>query len=122
MPIVAACGTISCSKPSRFASSELANTNTPGALAPGRLRPATRPNRTGSVAVEKTIGIVVVAALAASAETPPPVAMMTATAQRLGVQYVAAPVFEPTQIEPAITTLAHEPNGVLLISQLFRLL
>jgi putative ABC transport system substrate-binding protein len=37
-------------------------------------------------------------------------------AQRLGVQYVAAPVFEPTQIEPAITTLAHEPNGGLIIS------
>jgi putative ABC transport system substrate-binding protein len=37
-------------------------------------------------------------------------------AQRLGVQYVAAPVLEPTQIEPAITTLAHEPNGGLIIS------
>jgi putative ABC transport system substrate-binding protein len=37
-------------------------------------------------------------------------------AQRLGVQYVAAPVFEPTQIESAITTLAHEPNGGLIIS------
>jgi hypothetical protein len=37
-------------------------------------------------------------------------------AQRLGVQYVAAPVFEPTQIEAAITTLAHEPNGALIIS------
>jgi putative ABC transport system substrate-binding protein len=37
-------------------------------------------------------------------------------AERLGVQYVAAPVFEPTQIEPAITTLAHEPNAGLIIS------
>jgi putative ABC transport system substrate-binding protein len=37
-------------------------------------------------------------------------------AQRLGVQYVAAPVLEPAQIEPAITTLAHEPNGGLIIS------
>jgi putative tryptophan/tyrosine transport system substrate-binding protein len=37
-------------------------------------------------------------------------------AQRLGVQYVAASVFEPTQIEAAITTLAHEPNGGLIIS------
>jgi putative tryptophan/tyrosine transport system substrate-binding protein len=37
-------------------------------------------------------------------------------AQRLGVQYVAAPLFEPTQIEPAITALAHEPNGGLIIS------
>jgi putative tryptophan/tyrosine transport system substrate-binding protein len=37
-------------------------------------------------------------------------------AQRVGVQYVAASVFEPTQIEAAITTLAHEPNGGLIIS------
>jgi putative tryptophan/tyrosine transport system substrate-binding protein len=37
-------------------------------------------------------------------------------AQRRGVQYVAAPVFEPTQIEPAMTSLAHEPNGGLIIS------
>jgi len=37
-------------------------------------------------------------------------------AQGLGVQYVAAPVFEPTQIESAITTLAHEPNRGLIIS------
>jgi ABC-type uncharacterized transport system substrate-binding protein len=37
-------------------------------------------------------------------------------AQRLGVQYVAAPVFEPTQIEPAIMPLTHEPNAGLIIS------
>jgi putative tryptophan/tyrosine transport system substrate-binding protein len=37
-------------------------------------------------------------------------------AQRLGVQYVAAPVFEPTQIEAAITTLAHEPTRGFVIS------
>ena len=37
-------------------------------------------------------------------------------AERLGVQYVAAPVFEPTQIEPALATLAHEPNAGLIIS------
>jgi putative ABC transport system substrate-binding protein len=37
-------------------------------------------------------------------------------AQRLGVQYVAAPVFEPTQIEPVMTTLVHEPSGGLIIS------
>jgi putative ABC transport system substrate-binding protein len=37
-------------------------------------------------------------------------------AQSLGVQYVAAPVVEPTQIEPAIATLAQEPNGGLIIS------
>ena len=37
-------------------------------------------------------------------------------AQRLGLQYVAAPVFEPAQIEPAIAPLAHEPNAGLIIS------
>jgi putative ABC transport system substrate-binding protein len=37
-------------------------------------------------------------------------------AQRLGVQYVAAPVFEPTQIEPAIAPLAHALNAGLIIS------
>jgi putative tryptophan/tyrosine transport system substrate-binding protein len=37
-------------------------------------------------------------------------------AQRHGVQYVAAPLFEPTQIEAAITKLADEPNGGLIIS------
>jgi putative tryptophan/tyrosine transport system substrate-binding protein len=37
-------------------------------------------------------------------------------AQSVGVQYVAASVFEPTQIEAAITTLAHEPNGGLIVS------
>jgi putative tryptophan/tyrosine transport system substrate-binding protein len=37
-------------------------------------------------------------------------------AERLGVQYIAAPVFEPAQIEPVVTTLAREPNGGLIIS------
>jgi putative tryptophan/tyrosine transport system substrate-binding protein len=37
-------------------------------------------------------------------------------AQRLGVQYIAAPVFEPTQIESVVATLAREPNGGLIIS------
>jgi hypothetical protein len=38
----------------------------PVALPPGRLRLATRPNATGSPPVAKTIGMVAVAALAAS--------------------------------------------------------
>ena len=37
-------------------------------------------------------------------------------AQRLGVQYVAAPVFELTEIEPVMTTFAREPNGGLIVS------
>jgi hypothetical protein len=39
----------------------------PVTFAPGRLRLATRPNATGSAPVAKTIGMVVVAAFAASA-------------------------------------------------------
>jgi hypothetical protein len=46
----------------------------PVALPPGRARLATRPNFTGSPPTAKTIGIVWVAALAASAEAKPPVA------------------------------------------------
>jgi putative tryptophan/tyrosine transport system substrate-binding protein len=37
-------------------------------------------------------------------------------AQRVGVQYVAAPVFGPTQIEPVMMALAREPNGGLIVS------
>ena len=40
---------------------------TPVTLPPGRSRLATRPSRTGSAAISKTIGMVVVAAFAASA-------------------------------------------------------
>ena len=53
--------------------------NIPVALPPGWFKLATSPSWTGSVAVENTIGIVPVAVLAAKAETPPPVATMTAT-------------------------------------------
>src|SRR6516225_2509730 len=52
--------------PSRFATSSTVWKLTPGALPPGRLRLATRPIATGSVPIAKTIGMVVVAALAAS--------------------------------------------------------
>ena len=45
----------------------------PVALPPGRLILATRPNLTGSSIVMKTMGIVEVAVLAASAETVSPV-------------------------------------------------
>ena len=58
------------------------NMLTPVMLPPGRLRLATRPILTGSLLLSKTIGIVVVAALAASAETSPPVAAITATRRR----------------------------------------
>jgi len=52
---------------SRFASTSPTKKLMPVALPPGRARLATRPSRTGSSPTPKTIGIVVVAALAASA-------------------------------------------------------
>ena len=48
-------------------------------LPPGRLKLATRPSLTGSAAVVKTIGMVAVAALAASTVLVFPVAMITDT-------------------------------------------
>jgi hypothetical protein len=52
----------------RFAPSSARTNATPVTLPPGRLRLATRPNLTGSPPLAKTIGIAVVAALAAIAE------------------------------------------------------
>ena len=54
----------------------------PVALPPGRARLATRPNLTGSSPTPKTIGIVVVAALAASAAEVLPGVAITATRRR----------------------------------------
>ena len=51
-------------------------------IAPGRARLATRPRLTGSSPTPKTIGIVVVADLAAKDEPPPPTAAITATRRR----------------------------------------
>src|SRR5262249_48245979 len=54
----------------------------PVALPPGRARLAIRPNLTGSSATPKTIGIVVVAALAAGAAVVKPGVAITATRRR----------------------------------------
>jgi hypothetical protein len=67
------------SNSSRFAINSLMNRVTPVMLLLGRLRLATTPNLTTSSPITKTIGIVDVAALAASAETAPPLATMTVT-------------------------------------------
>src|SRR4029077_13474956 len=64
----AAPGTNSCSSSSRFGPSSTDKLTTPVRLPPGLFRLATSPTATGSVAVSKTIGIVVVAALAANDE------------------------------------------------------
>jgi hypothetical protein len=63
-----ALGTSSCSSESCFGSKSTPNQLTPVMLSPGRARLATRPSLTGSPPLAKTIGIVVVAALAAIAE------------------------------------------------------
>jgi len=60
-----ALGTNSCSNSSRFDPTSTPKTVTPVRLPPGRLRLAIRPSWTGSDAIEKTIGTVVVPALAA---------------------------------------------------------
>src|SRR5215472_15625250 len=66
--MVLALGTTSCSSSSRFDATSVFKDVMPVTLPPGRLKLATRPTATGLVAVLKTIGMVVVAALAASAE------------------------------------------------------
>ena len=62
-----ALGTSSCRNSKRFPSSAVLNWVTPVTLPPGRFRAATRPSLTGSMPPENTIGMVEVAALAASA-------------------------------------------------------
>src|SRR5262245_19485038 len=62
-----ALGTRSCKSPSRLATVSWLKKLTPVALPPGRARLATRPILTGSWPTPKTIGTIVVAALAASA-------------------------------------------------------
>ena len=60
-----ALGTNSWSSPSCFAAKSIVVKVTPVILPPGRLRLATKPVLTGSLPVTNTIGVVVVAALAA---------------------------------------------------------
>jgi hypothetical protein len=76
----AAPGRNSRKSPSCFAARSTDMKLTPVTLPPGRLRLATRPSLTGSPPVTKTIGTVVGAALAASAEGVLP--MITATCRR----------------------------------------
>ena len=65
----AAAGTSSRRSSSRFAANSALKKLTPVRLPPGRARLATRPSLTGSSATMKTMGIVVVAALAANADS-----------------------------------------------------
>ena len=82
LPSTAICtafGSISCKTPSRFAASAAVMMLTPVTLPPGRLKLDTRPSATGSAPLTKTIGIVVVAALAASVACVESGVAMTAT-------------------------------------------
>src|SRR5262245_43432422 len=67
---------------SRLATSSVETKLMPVRLPPGRARLATRPSLTGSSATAKTMGIVVVAALAAKAETGPSAEVITVTCRR----------------------------------------
>src|SRR3954471_1571535 len=67
-------GFISLSNSTHFAPSTVVNEAIPVTFPPGRLRLATRPKATGSLTEVNTIGIIVVAALAASAAGGPPAA------------------------------------------------
>src|SRR6516225_1360600 len=64
-----AVGITSCSSSSRFGATSTFNCVAPVILPPGRPRLPTRPSCTGSAAVVKTMGIVVIAALAGRAAT-----------------------------------------------------
>jgi hypothetical protein len=64
---------------SHFPLRPYSNERKPVAFPPGRLRLATSPTFTGSAPPVNTMGMVVVAALAASAGALPPVATITAT-------------------------------------------
>ena len=75
---IVALGTSSCSSPSRLGPSSALNQLAPVTLPPGRLMLATRPRSIGLSLLVKMIGIVLVAAMATSAELLPPVAAITA--------------------------------------------
>src|SRR5262245_20869878 len=65
-----ACGTNSRSRPSRFVAVSLEKILTPVTFSPGLFRLATKPSRTGSSPLKKTIGIVLVKPLTAATEGP----------------------------------------------------
>src|SRR5262245_29572660 len=78
-PTRLAVGSNSRRSSSRFAANSVLKKLTPVRLPPGRARLATRPSLAGSSPTRNTIGIVVVAALAAKAAGRPPIAAITAT-------------------------------------------
>ena len=77
--MMAAVGINSCSNSSRFGPTSTFKLVIPVRFPPGRFRPVTSPILTGSTATAKTIGMVAVDALAATAEGVPPAAAITST-------------------------------------------
>ena len=99
---------------SRFVPSSLVMKITPVKLAPGRLRLATRPSRTGSLPVANTTGTFVAAALAANA--PAVLATITAACRLIrsanrADQPVITP-FCPALLDHDIAALRREPTSV----------
>ena len=113
--INATCGTNSWISSSRFAFTVPASRLTPDTLPPGRFKLATRPVLIGSTPFRKTMGIVVVAALAASAAASPAKAAMTftLTTHQIGRQRWKALklTFRPAVVDHNI--LAFDIAGVL---------
>ena len=77
--MVEASGASSCRVSSRFASMVDETILMPVTFPPGRFRLRTSPVATGSAAAMKTMGVVEVAAMAASAGAGPPAAKIAAT-------------------------------------------
>ena len=89
-------------------------------LPPGRFRLKTRPVETGSPAVEKTIGIVVVAAFTASAALISPAAGqlndLEEAARKIGQQVVVARASNDSELNAAFAALLGERVGALLVA------
>src|SRR5262249_42639889 len=92
--------TISRRISSRLALSSPVKRLTPVRLLPGRARPATRPNLTGSSGARNTMGIVVVSALTASAEEAVGAAITLTCRRRVRLR---APAVDPFDFRPSGT-------------------
>src|SRR6516165_12677830 len=121
-PSVAVLGTNSCNSASPLAPSSALNSLKPVKLPPGRLRLATSPSCAGSAAAVNTIGMLVVAALAARVDTSPDVTITATRSSRQcwqSVSLVSRPAIFDRQV-PAfnVTGLvqtspeAGQPGGI----------
>ena len=103
--IAVAVGSNSCSTSSRFGPTSTPRLVTPVRFPPGWIRLATSPALTGSTATAKTVGTVVVAALAATAVGVPPPATSTVTGRRASsVASAGSRLFWPSAQRYSIAT------------------